>query len=190
MTVKQRSRFYFPAWAAAARAHGWDSPRSIQSAQRQECWATPELNQLYQAIWAQAESMAAARHSSHPSHPSQVLPDDFRHACHVVAIGRSKSANDLTNDECERVVALFNLLADPNDLRALMAWQSPNEARRARIIYWIERNCVESYVVAVARDKFGTDNWQALHYEHLRQLHMTLRNRQHSRKPSPATQTC
>jgi hypothetical protein len=186
MTTAQRSRFYFPAWAAAARVHGWSTPRTILTAQRQPCWASPDLNPLYQRIWEAALQQAAARQASLPSLESllSLLPDDFRHACHLVAIGHPKSANDLTNDECDRVVALFNLLADPNDLRAVMAWTSPNEARRRRILYWIEHNCVESYVVAVCREKFGTDEPRSLRFEQLRQLHMTLKNRPAARRSS------
>jgi hypothetical protein len=175
MTPAQRSKFYFPAWAAAAKAHGWATPKSVLTVQRQTGWASPELDKVYQQIWDVALGVANYDHRA-------VSPKDFRRACHVIAIGQAKSANDLTNDECDRVVALFGLLADPTDLRAMMAWMSPNESRRRRILYWINHNCVESYVVAVAREKFGTDNFAALHYEHLRQLHMTLKNRPASRK--------
>ena len=182
MTAAQRSRYYFPAWAAAAAAHGW--AKRPTPASRQACFASPELNVLYQNIWELANFRAgeAARN---------LLPDDFRHACHQAAIGQDKSSADLTNDECERIVALFNLLADPSDLRAIMAWNSPNEARRRRMLYWITHNCVESYVVAVCREKFGTDDPAKLHFEHLRQLHMTLKNRRNAKRsarPAPSNQ--
>ncbi|MHC1762893.1 MAG: hypothetical protein AB9869_01115 [Verrucomicrobiia bacterium] len=177
MTPAQRARFYFPAWAAAAQAHGWQSQRSLLAAQRQECWASPDLNQIYQRIWSMAEEFARAEARA-------TMADDFRHACHAVALGRDKSANDLSNDECERVVALFHLLANPDDLRALMAWSSPNEARRKRMLWWIRHNCVESYVVAICREKFGVDEFRSLSFPQLSQLHMTLRNRRNARKAS------
>lgn len=175
MTPAQRARFYFPAWAAAAQAHGWQSASTLAAAQRQECWASSELNKVYQAVWANAQVRAF-------NQARGLTPDDFRHACHAVALGRHKSANALTNDECERVVALFNLLANPDDLRAIMGWSSPNEARRKRMLWWIRHNCVESYVVAICREKFGVDEFRSLSFPQLSQLHMTLRNRRNARK--------
>lgn len=181
MTKAQKCRFYFPAWSAAAKAHGWQSQGAVLQSQRQECWASPDLNALYQQIWSIA--LEWARRDGRA-----VKPDDFRHACHAVALGRDESSADMDNAELDRIVALFKLLADPDDLRAVMAWSSPNEARRKRLLWWIRHNCVESYVVAVCRQKFGTDEITGLRFDQLSQLHMTLRNRRNSRKAQPADQ--
>jgi hypothetical protein len=181
MTAKQRTRFYFPAWAAAARVHGWKTEGGRIIGQRQECWASPELNAVYQRIWNLAEHWAA-------NDARALTPDDFRHACHVAALGRDASSANLGNDQVDKVVALFKLLADPDDLRATMAWMSPDEARRRRMLWWIRSNCVESYVVAVCREKFHTDEPAGLRFDQLSQLHMTLRNRRNALKTEPENQ--
>lgn len=175
MTKAQACRFYFPAWNAAAKAHDWRTAGGRLIGQRQECWASPELNKVYQGIWNLAEHWARAEGRA-------LRPDDFRHACHAQALGRDKSSSDLSNDETDRVVALFSLLTDPEDLRATMTWMSPDEGRRKRILWWINHNCVESYVVEVCREKFGTDEPATLHFSQLQQLHITLRNRPNARR--------
>jgi hypothetical protein len=175
VTPKQRTRFYFPAWNATAKAHHWRTSEGRLIGQRLDCWSNPKLNEVYQRIWNLAEQWAAAERRA-------LRPDDFRHACHVVALGRDKSSANLTNDELDRVVALFGLLADPDDLRATMAWLSPNEARRKRMLWWIRNHCVESYVVAICREKFGADEPATLRFDQLHQLHMTLRHRPNARR--------
>lgn len=167
MTAKQRERFYFPAWSQAAKARGW-TKGVMDSAPMPT--SSPAVNEILNDLYDFAEVTARAEHR-------EIKPDDFRHACHFVALGRDMSCTDLTNDECEKVVALFRILADPDDLRAQMAWNSPKDARRRRMLWWIRHHCVESYVVEVCRNRFGHDEPANLTYDQLLQLHMTLKNR-------------
>jgi hypothetical protein len=169
MTPAQRARYYFPAWNAAAKIHGW-TVHQVHSVHRQDTFGAAETNQIYQDIWHLAEEHA--RLNDRPLHP-----DDFRYACHFVVTGRYRSSNDLTNAQVERVVALFRLLTDLDDLGAMLAWNSPDQARRKRMLWWIRHNCVESYVVEICRSKFGPDDPAALNDAQLTQLHMTLKNR-------------
>lgn len=175
MTKRQQTKLYFPAWHAAAAAHGWKAGKGQLIGERLECWGGPNMDDIYQRIWTIAEQRAGAACGP--------MPDDFRHACHVVALGRDKSSYELDNKELDRVVALFRLLAEPDDLAATMTWLNPQEEQRKRMLWWIRNRCVESYVVAVAREKFGTDNWQALSCEGVKELHMTLKHRQNAWKP-------
>lgn len=175
MTPKALSKYYFPAWQAAAKAHGWENRYTLLLAVRYEFWVSAGLDPVYQQIWRIAEQHAKEAHRA-------TAPNDFRHACHLVALGKDKSSTTLTNDETDRVVALFKLLADPEDLDALLNWQNSTEPRRRRILWWIKHQCQESYVVAVCREKFGCDDPRSLDFGRLQQLHITLRNRPKARK--------
>ena len=178
MTPAQQRRFYFPAWTAAARAHGWRMASGRCASHRLECWANPQSNEIYQRIGVLAAARATAEIRA-------LSPDDFRHACHIVAIGHDKSSSDLTNAETDRIVALFRILAHPDSLAAAMAWHNPAAERRKRVMWYLSNRCVESYLVAVCRHKFGTDNWRGLDDRRLGQLHMTIKNRARGqREPS------
>jgi len=176
MTTAQQRRLYFPAWTAAARNHGWHKPEG--RAPRVPFFGNPELNDLYQRICTIATERAATPQS-----------DDYRHACHIVAFGADKSSSSLTNKELDRILALFKLLADPDDLNATLAWNNPQEEQRKRLLWWLRNKCVESYIVQVCREKFATDNWEALDFPELSKLHMTLKNRARALKPCPPTLT-
>lgn len=174
MTAKQQRALYFPAWGKAAANHGW---HKRGAAHRVAFFGSaPELNDLYQRIWNIAEERAGT-HDSHRFLPPAPATEDFRHACHIVALGVDKSSTQLTNAETDRILALFKLLADPDDLSATLAWNNPDEEKRKRMLWWINNNCVESYVVEVCRQKFQTDDLESLNFKQLGQLHMTLKNR-------------
>lgn len=167
MTTAQQRRLYFPAWNAAAKNHGWLTKNPPP---RVEFFGNRDINDLYQRIWTIALERAAAAASTPTG-------DSFRHACHLVAFGKDKSSSQLTNRELDRILALFKLLADPDDLAATLAWNNADESARKRLLWYLRNECVESYVVEICRQKFGTDDWEALDYADLRQLHMTLKNR-------------
>jgi hypothetical protein len=169
MTTTQLRRFYFRAWAACSRALVWNrSPVRLAS------HGAPEVNALYQAVWTAAESTARRTGCS-------VTANDLRHACHRVALGADKSAKTLTNAEADCVVALFNLLAAPDDLGAMLAWQNPEAGAVKRLTWAIEHAAPAAYVEALASDKFGTRAWRTLPEASLRQLALTLRNRKPGR---------
>jgi hypothetical protein len=172
MTEKQRYALYFPAWSQAAQNHGWNR-RGLST--RVPFFGNPQLNELYQRIWQIA--LERAQGTKGPS------AEHFRHACHLVAFGEDKSSNQLNNQEVDRIVALFRMLANPDDLAATLAWSNPQEEKRKRMLWWIENNCTESYVIQVSREKFQTANWQALTFDQLTQLHMTLKNRSNATHP-------
>jgi hypothetical protein len=178
VTEKQQKALYFPAWRAAAQNHGWHKK---DAAVRVNFFSSaPEINALYQRIW----DIAVERANQDWRNPNA---DEFRHACHIVAFGQDKSSSQITNTELDRILALFKLLADPDDLSATLAWNNPNEERRKRMLWWITRNCVESYVVEVCRQKFRTDDYESLSFDDLRKLHMTLKNRSNATR-EPAEQ--
>jgi hypothetical protein len=186
MTQRQQIGLYFPAWGKAAANHGWNR-RGV--GQRVDFFGnSPELNELYQRIWNIAEERAGT-HDSHRFLPPAPGAEDFRHACHVVALGADKSSTQLTNAELDRILALFKLLADPDDLSATLAWNNPQEEKRKRMLWWIQNNCVESYVVEVCRQKFQTDDFESLSFKQLGQLHLTLKKRAFEERRARASAT-
>lgn len=178
MTEAQARRFYFPAWNRALRAR-WIRDRGTMLPRE----GAPALD-----LADQIETIADARAKRRAG---IVTAEDLRHAAHVVAFGRDLSSKDLSNAQTDRVVALFDLLADPDDLGARMRWDSPNEDARRRL-EWAAGNSgfPEAYVAAVCSSKFSTRDWRQLNDAQLRQLVVTLRNRAKSRaaaakKPEP-----
>ena len=165
MTPAQLRRFYFRAWAACSRALGWNrAPVRLPS------HGAPGVDVLYQEAWFYAETLALKAGRS-------VVADELRHGCHYVALGADKSAKALTNAEADCVVALFNLLAAPDDLGAMLAWQNPEAGAVKRLAWSIEHLAPAAYVEALASDKFGTRAWRTLSEASLRPLALTLRNR-------------
>jgi len=169
MTEAQAKRFYFPAWNRALKAR-WVRDRGTILRR-----ADSPANELAD----QVESVAAARAARRQG---MMTAEDLRHACHVVALGRDLSSKDLTNTQVDRVVALFELLQDRDNLSAQMRWDSPAADARRRLEWAVEHSGFpEAYVRHVASAKFSTAAWESLPDHQLRQLVMTLKNRARAR---------
>ena len=166
MTDAQKYKFYFPAWNRCARNNFWTMTKGRLNAEPQENPLIPELA----AVWTYALQIARDEHRG-------VVPDDLRHACHIVAIGRDKSSEKLTNREVNRVVELFDMLADPDDVTARMRWENPELAEKQGLIKSIKEKAPEDYIRKISEDKFGTMSWEDLDVHKLRQLVITVTNR-------------
>jgi hypothetical protein len=172
MTTQQQ-QLYFRLWAAAAKAHGWNTQAGIADAlQRRsggERWVSPDLDQCLAAIYRLAGELAAQGGRS----PNA---DDFRRACLCQATGYFASSRALTNAEFDRVIDLLRLLANPDDLANVARYLDPEAGDRRRYLHTIGRVKAE-YSRAVARDKFGVADVESLNLQQLRQLALTLRLR-------------
>lgn len=164
MTEAQAKRLYFPAWSRAFTAN-WFHDRG--TAIRREGRFCQELDRV-EAVAAERARQRSCR----------VSANELRHACHLVAMGHDKSSLDLSNRELDQVLALFRVLADPDDLSARIALDHPEQDARRRL-EWAVRNCglPEAYVRAVCSSKFGTNDWCGLDDVPLRQLMITLKSR-------------
>lgn len=173
MTPAQQ-QLYFRTWAAVAKAHGWNSVGGIAAALADHhagrIWESPELNRYLTAIYSQAESLALDAGRS-------VTADHLRYACAIVAIGRRVSSKAFSNADFDRVLPLLRLLANPADLRNLIAVEDDEAGERRRHVHVITQ-APAAYWHRIARDKFGHHDLDRLTLEQLRQLSMTLRNRQ------------
>lgn len=178
MTNNQAKFFYFPAWNAAAAAHDWRMAKGKLVGKHQEKHGPEDTTDLYHMVW-QAAEIIALRHSR------AVRPEDLRHGCHLVALGKDKSSTDFTNSELDRVVTLFRVLTDPDDLDAIIAWSNPEVAERQRMVLWVKNKCVPAYAHKLCRELFGTDDYATLEPKSLHELVATLKQRPRAWVKSP-----
>jgi hypothetical protein len=191
MTAAQKFKFYFPAWTACVRANSWRKERgrlvghNLQPATGN---LQPELAKVF--TFATQRALQAGR---------SLAVDDLRHGCHLVALGRDKSSADLTNAEVDKVVTLFHLLANPDDLDARLGWdayargEDPGAVRRLE--WFIVKSAPEAYIRSVSADKFGTRQWEQLTLPQKKHLAMTLANRRTVKiaaaaTPQPTPENC
>lgn len=164
MTQNQQRRLYFPAWTQAFKAN-WTSDRGrIQDA----VGYTP-------SEWR--DRVVAAADVRAREHVRGITQDDLRHACHVVAFGRDRSSTDLRPLQMRRVLHLFRLLVDPQDLTAIMRWMDPRVDEREEAVWFLENKCREAYVRHIAHDLYGTKDWEGLPDGRVIALANTLRAR-------------
>jgi hypothetical protein len=168
MTKAQKFRFYFPAWTACCRANGW------KMSQGRLLYDASSLTDEGRKVLAFAMQRAVMEHRP-------VTVDDLRHGAHIVAIGRDKSSEHLANDEVDRVVALFQVLTDPEDLGYRMKWDAyargENPGVVKRLDWSIRHAAPDAYVRAIAHGKFGTRAWENLTVGQKQHLAMTLAQR-------------
>lgn len=173
MTEAQKFHFYFPAWNACVRAHGWRKEKGrLVGAGLSTLDPRPSTEELAKVLtFAHQRAITAGR---------SVTTEDLRHAAHIVALGRDKSSADLTNAEVDRVVTLFKLLADPDNLSVRLDWdaylrgEDPGSVKRVE--FYI-RKCPEAYVRSLSASLFGTRIWENLTVKQKARLSMTLANR-------------
>lgn len=169
MTTAQARRLYFPAWTRALQAN-WVVDRGMPV--RREGRASAEL------VAIETAALALARQRC-----GRVSAEDLRHACGIVALGHGRSSKEFTDAELDRMVAFFGRLADGDDLKAVIAWEHPEQDARRRVVWAVEHaGFPEAYVRAICRAKFGTLNWRALDDRRLRQLMVTLKARARARR--------
>lgn len=177
-----QTQLYWRAWAAVVRVHNWRGTGEALAATYEACWISPELNaSVYQPIWNAASGLAYQKNRR------SLTAEDLRHACHIVALNRNASSKHFTNADLDRVLALLRLLADPNTLRNVEAWQNEEAGERCRLVYVIKQ-APPAYFQKIAHDKFGTADLAQLTLEQLRQLSLTLRSRLAAREPITAPQ--
>jgi len=175
VTPLQHKRFYLPAWTRCARANNWHNLGALRLPPRDVF--SPLGTELLTRVRDVADQLARADHRA-------VRPDDFRHACHIVALGKNKSSLDLVNAECGRIVTLFRVLADPDDLEAVLDWENPERAEKRNLIAAAWHKAPEAYVRHLLRYRFHSANIENLSLGQLRQLCMTLSQRREAwRKP-------
>lgn len=115
---------------------------------------------------------------------AQGKPDDnaIRRAAHFVACHSAGSHKTLSASQFDRVLMLFKLLADPDNLAATLDWQNPDRAKLKRIQYVLKRDFTDRYIRHMSNAKFQTPEWELLDYQKTYQLMLTLKARPNAAK--------
>jgi len=179
MTRRQLLRLYWPAWNRAARAQGWRLVRGRLAAPPRTLWGGPVTTSLLAEIWRLAELRARASHRA-------PTPDDLRHATHIAALGYDRSSRELLDLELDRVLAAFRLLADPDDLEAMIQWQDRRAGERRRREWWLRHRIPPHYLREIMKDVYGHADLSRLDHDELGRLYATLRHRPGARRPRRA----
>lgn len=175
MTEAQQRRFYFPVWNTCAVANGWfmvkGRLRADVQSQKSEVqgWSEP-ARELCLKVLTSAEQLALQQHRG-------VTADDLRRGCNLVAAGKV-SSGDLDNKQTNRVVALFKLLTDPDDLDAVMNWLHPEKAEHGSFVAFLKKRAHEGLIITIAQNAFDTKDWESLPIEKLRWLAKELKGRE------------
>jgi len=74
-----------------------------------------DFSQWHAKVWAFAELIARQNHRA-------VTPDDLRKGTYMFALGTPKSLTKFDNGDLDRVLILFRLLVEPDDLKAVKDW--------------------------------------------------------------------
>lgn len=106
----------------------------------------------------------------------------------MIATGRDVvSAQRLSNQDVQRVVAAFRILADPDDLDAVIDYGLTGRSQGA-LVRWIEASGLGGpYVESLSRDLYGTSNWRSMAPEPFYRLARLVWKRAHDQKEARAT---
>jgi hypothetical protein len=167
MLTEPQITLYGKRWGAVCRANVWSQARGrlVPAAD-----ASRERSPEHRAVWVLAEQHALQQHRS-------VMVEDLRKGCIALITERYQSSKDLKNGQFSRLLTLFALLIDPDDLKARLDWDNPDREEHRRAVVLIKSLAPEAYVDAVAQDKFNTTFWEDLTIPQLRQFAMTLKAR-------------
>lgn len=170
MTEAQTS-LHWRRWSGVVKANGWKMAKGRLC---ETAHASRERSPYHQAVWDMADRLAVEAHRG-------LIPDDFRRGTYTVAADKV-SHSELTNKDFNRVLALWKLLIDPMDLEGLMEWGSPEIAERRGLIKFITDHAAGAYVEAISLRKHKTAHWEDLEIRSLRQMAMTIRERDRAKK--------
>ncbi len=131
---------------------------------------TSKQNSLYWREWGAAVRACKAAN----------LPAPDRHDLHLAALGADKSHLAFSNEDFDRVLGRFRSYSRPADLGAQLR---QIDQPRVRLKYAVNRLApAPEYWAAIASDKFGTADLDALSIEQLTQLRNTLADRRRARQ--------
>ena len=149
MSPGQKFKYFMPAWNRCCKLNGWHTRDKAAVVD------TAALTAEGRQMWALARQRALSREDS----AGRPTLDDMRHACYIVAIKKDKETDALTNDEQDRIVALFNLLADPLDLEAMQIWtayqRGENPGNKKRRKWFMKSRAPEGVLRHITQDLTG-----------------------------------
>ena len=166
--------------------------------------ASAERSQWHGRVWAFADLLARRKHTA-------VGVEELRKGAYMLILGETKSLTQFNNDDLDRVLIVFRLLVEPDDLLAVndfLAYEAFDAAKREigrckalgvpcgvalpedpgerrRHLYYI-RSCKPEYVRIILRDRFAGRMAEELSLAELRSLTTTLKNRPRAMVYNPA----
>ena len=177
MTRDQQRRFYGPAWTAAFRACWMREGRGGPIVARPGRPSAAPGSNL--PTPADVEDLAG-RFGARDGRP--MTESDLRRACRWITIGRDiPDGNDVENgEEMSRLVGLFRVLRDPENLDAVEEFLGGGDQQRRRLIQGIERlglkdSTLQGWCYHFNRDQGS--NWRALPVERLLAFNRYVRGR-------------
>lgn len=148
MSPGQRNRFFMPPWQRCCRLNGWHTQDGAAAPARGEWQVTSDE---MRKVITFARQLSVTKRGT----PAFTLRE-MHHACYIVALGRDKETEHLTNDDQDRIVALVNYLADPLDLKACQVWQAyqrgENPGNKKRRQWFIKSRAPEAVSRHIALD--------------------------------------
>lgn len=178
-------------WGRVCAVNRWSMVAGTLSASA----VGPADSEWHAKVWAAALALATARAHA-------IEPNDLRQGAYVIALGESKSLTKFNNGDLDRVLVLFRLLIEPDDLRAVTDWrayerfdQAAAERLRCRqqgIPFHVElpddpgerrrhlnavRDLPEAIVRKFARDRFAGTLPEDMTLAQLRDFTRTIKNR-------------
>jgi ribosomal 50S subunit-associated protein YjgA (DUF615 family) len=171
MLTAPQVTLYGKRWGAVCHANDWRMERGRLLPAGS---ASAAVSPLHREVFALAEQHAQQNHRA-------ITVEDLRKGCVAAITGRYQSTKDLNNAQFSRLLALFRLLIDPDDIDARMDWDNPQRDEERRINHFIEHAAPDAYTRHIAGDRFGTRLWEDLPLADRKQLANMLRARKGNR---------
>jgi hypothetical protein len=156
MTPAQESKHWHE-WKAVVDANHW---KTIKSRLVDEALITRDHSDVHRKVWIYALQLAMAANRA-------VTPNDLRHGSVIAALGTDKSHTEFTTGEFTKVLALWAVLCDPDNLDARMNHDDPKIGERRGLVKGIlkmldRQGYGEGYVIAITKSKHDTTKWRDL----------------------------
>jgi hypothetical protein len=189
MTDGQKFGFYLPVWRRVQEARGWARKPLNLEEEKFRMWPDP-AGPLALKVLLFGKQTAATEGRS-------VAAEDLRRACTLVATAaldaRSPgshqaatiSSKHLNNKQVNHLVTLLRLLIDPDDLKAVNEWLHPENAEKAGLIKFIERQAPEGLLITIYRNAYDSRSWREGSMQQLRWLLKQVKGRQKSWHTEP-----
>lgn len=160
MLSSSQTTLHWKRWAACAHANSWSMAKGRLVPEAQ---ATRGATLLHKLVWRDAERLARQESRG-------VAADDLRHACYITATTKVpgwpaswlpvSSLKDLSNRSFSRLLVLWDLLIDADNLDAQIKWEHPENSEREGLIKSIERRAPDAVIRAIAGNAWGTRAWE------------------------------
>lgn len=170
MTSPQRTS-YFRRWNAACRTQGW----RMEKGRLQGTAIKSPVSDERQLVLDWAEQLARDDHSA----PTL---DHVRYAVHLVACGKALSSAKLNNRQIDRVFALLDYLAEPDNLSFVMNWMNPEGKNEAWLRQFITDHFHDDYVATLCDRMHQGRRLDQLPKAELMSLLRTLKDRPNAAK--------